>query len=34
MRKIFFVDEDNIEVTEALRTLRTNLSFLDDKEKD
>ncbi len=33
MRKIFFVDEDNVEVTEALRTLRTNLSFLDDKEK-
>jgi capsular exopolysaccharide synthesis family protein len=33
MHKIFFVDEDNIEVTEALRTLRTNLSFLDDKEK-
>lgn len=33
MRKIFFIDEDNVEVTEALRTLRTNLSFVDEKEK-
>lgn len=33
MSKIFFIDEDNVEVTEALRTLRTNLSFVDEKEK-
>lgn len=31
-RKIFFIQEDNMEVTEAFRTVRTNLAFQNDKE--
>lgn len=31
-RKIFFKNNKNTEVTEALRTVRTNLSFLNEKE--
>ncbi len=29
----FFLDVNNMEVTESLRTLRTNISFLNDKKK-
>ncbi len=31
-RKIFFIEEDNMEVTEAFRTIRTNLAFQNEKE--
>ena len=31
-RKIFFIQEDNMEATEAFRTVRTNLAFQNDKE--
>lgn len=31
-RKIFFKGEENQEISEALRVIRTNLHFLDDKE--
>lgn len=31
-RSIFFVTEDNLQVTEAFRTLRTNLAFLREKQ--
>lgn len=32
-RSIFFVTEDNLQITEAFRTLRTNLAFLREKQE-
>lgn len=32
-RKIFFKEDEELEIAESLRTIRTNLSFLNEKEK-
>ena len=32
-RSIFFVTDNNLQITEAFRTLRTNLAFLREKQK-
>lgn len=33
-RKIFFDSNENLEITEAFRTIRTNISFLNEKKLD
>ena len=32
-RSIFFVTDNNLQITEAFRTLRTNLAFLREKQE-